>query len=198
MILAIQSFHMMRLGKRNFDTDMAQCGVGPHGEGKITEIIGFIKGLSAIVNKFRKPKNSADLAEIKTSLQAISLQLQQIKNMLTEIMNMINELGIKQAFQEDERVISDSLLDYNRMMNMTTKAAHHQARQSFIANGNKVFESVKHLLQGLKGELSLLGDILQFIVNSKQVRMFLLNGFTVTNLFVSFVVSSAVGKGICG
>ena len=35
-------------------------------------------------SKFRKPKNSADLAEIKTSLQAISLQLQQIENMLNE------------------------------------------------------------------------------------------------------------------
>ena len=143
---------MICLGNRNLGTDIAQSGVYLNGKGKYKLLFkGFVKGLSTIIALLKNPASKGDIADIKESLEEISMQLLEIKNMLTEIMNMISETQIQSAFQEDERVISDSLLYYNRMMNMTTKAAHHQARQSFIANGNKVFESVRHSLRKFCG-----------------------------------------------
>jgi hypothetical protein len=160
---------MICLGNRNLGTDIAQSGVYLNGKGYKLSFKGFVKGLPTIIALLKNPASKGDIADIKESLEEISRQLLEIKNMLTEIMNMISETQIQSAFQEDERVISDSLLYYNRMMNMTTKAAHHQARQSFIANGNKVFESVKHLLRGLLGEGVLTVDLLERIVQKKQV-----------------------------
>ena len=126
----------------------------------IGDITGFTPNIATIFNLIKKLKDKKDLAEIKKSLREISSQLKEIKNLLTEIMEMISETQIQLAYQEDERVISDSLNYYNTMMNMTTKAGHHEARQSFIANGHKVFESVRHLLQGLLAETIVSGDIL--------------------------------------
>ena len=111
---------------------------------------------------------------MEEGFKQINQQLQEIKGALDQIMGMINQMEVQNAFRDDERYIMDSVLSYTKMMNMTTKAGHDVQRKQFVQVGYQLFNSVKHILEGLLGEGGIFStDLLQKIVDFREVRLHL-------------------------
>ena len=108
---------------------------------------------------------------MEEGFKQINQQLQAIEGALDQIMGMINQMEVQNAFRDDERYIMDSVLLYTKMMNMTTKAGHDMQRKQFVQVGYQLFNSVKHILEGLLDEGGIFStDLLQKIVEFREVR----------------------------
>ena len=137
----------------------------------IGTILGWSWKALKAYHSLRQPTIKDVLEMMEEGFKQINQQLQAIEGALDQIMGMINQMEVQNAFRDDERYIMDSVLLYTKMMNMTTKAGHDMQRKQFVQVGYQLFNSVKHILEGLLDEGGIFStDLLQKIVEFREVR----------------------------